>query len=157
MLISSTDEYGVVSHIYAFSSYMFKIDLGQDQNWHVTNQLCFFFQKFETKLDLFKWLSTFRRARFKYLRCTVFHTRSGEQKQQHQLKLTNDKRKDPTTVQFCNKWLYHTLLGSWSEWPKDRRYFWQWFHILKNEWKLKEKREKNPVSRFENNPIYPLG
>ena len=40
---------------------------------------------------------------------------------------------------------------------KTRRYFRQWFHISKNKRKLKYEREKkNPVSRFGNNPTYPL-
>ena len=31
---------------------------------------------------------------------------------------------------------------------KTRRYFWQWFHIQKNKWKLKYKREKRSCGRF---------
>ena len=42
-----------------------------------------------------------------------------------------------------------TLLGSGSEWPKGK--------ADNGFTKLKSKREKkNPVSRFGNNPIYPL-
>ena len=49
-------------------------------------------------------------------------------------------------MKFCNFRI--TLLGSGSEWQKTRRYFWQWFHILKNKWKLEYKREKKSCGQF---------
>ena len=50
---------------------------------------------------------------------------------------------NPNTIK---KWFHTAWILIWI--PAKRRNFWQWFHIQKNKWKLKNNREKRSCGQF---------